>query len=57
MGFGEAHARRPALQPRRAERLGQRMGQVGVHGHTGDEGTAEAELPRNLVVVDLVLGR
>ncbi len=50
------HVRGPALEPRRAERLDQRVGQVRVHGHAGHERAPEAVLARDLLVVDLVFG-
>src|SRR5207245_89320 len=54
-GLHEADAGGAAPQPGRAERDGQRLRHVGVHGHAGDEGAAEAVAPRGGVVVDLVL--
>src|SRR5438034_301564 len=54
-GPHEADAGGAAPQPGRAERDGQRLRHVGVHGHAGDEGAAEAVAPRGGVVVDLVL--
>src|SRR5882672_11186209 len=41
--------------PRGAERRHEGLGHVGVDGHAGDEGAAEAVPPRGGIVVDLVL--
>src|SRR5437016_6051370 len=46
---------RAALEPGRAERRDERMGQVGVDGHARHEPAAEPVLTRHGVVVDLVL--
>ena len=55
-GLRESHARRPALEPGRAERLHEGMREVRVDGHTGHQRAAETVLARDPIVVNLVLG-